>query len=149
MGRVARALATGKGFADPFIDPSGPTAWIPPFFPMLLGGIFKVFGVYTKLSAWAILSFDSLLNALLIPMIWEIGERCFSLRTARWSAWIWALYPAAMQYAVKWVWEMTLTVFLLHLALLLALRVGSLGGRPGDGSTWKRWRGRWTKTRRR
>jgi 4-amino-4-deoxy-L-arabinose transferase-like glycosyltransferase len=141
MGRVARALATGKGFADPFIDPSGPTAWIPPFFPMLLGGIFKVFGVYTKLSAWAILSFDSLLNALLIPMIWEIGERCFSLRTARWSAWIWALYPAAMQYAVKWVWEMTLTVFLLHLALLLALRVGSLGGRPGDGSTWKRWLG--------
>jgi 4-amino-4-deoxy-L-arabinose transferase-like glycosyltransferase len=144
MGRVGRALATGRGYADPFISQSGPTAWLTPLFPLILGGIFKVFGVYTRLAAWAVLSFDSLLNALMIPLIWEMGERCFGLRTARWSAWIWALYPAAMQYAVKWIWEMTLTVFLLQLALVVALRVGSVGSsslsaRRADGPTWRRW----------
>jgi 4-amino-4-deoxy-L-arabinose transferase-like glycosyltransferase len=154
MGRIARALATGRGYADPFHGQTGPTAWVTPLFPLILGGIFRVFGVYTRLSAWAILSLDSLLNALMIPMIWETGERCFDAHVARWSAWIWALYPAAMQYAVKWVWEMTLTAFLFQLALVLALRMGRVGSRPGDeqrsggafariaakdGPTWRRW----------
>ena len=152
MGRIARALATGRGYADPFLGPSGPTAWVTPLFPLILSGIFKLFGVYSTLSAWAVLIFDSLLNALMIPLIWETGERCFGPRTARWSAWIWALYPAAMQYAVKWIWETTLTAFLFQLALVIALRVACVGtpacdaSRPfaimeGDGPTWPRWLG--------
>jgi hypothetical protein len=83
MGRIARALVTGRGYADPFLGHSGPTAWVTPLFPLILSGIFKLFGVYSTLSAWVVLSFDSLLNALMIPLIWEVGERCFSLRTAR------------------------------------------------------------------
>jgi 4-amino-4-deoxy-L-arabinose transferase-like glycosyltransferase len=141
VGRIARALATGNGYADPFSGHSGPTAWVTPLFPLILGGIFKLFGVYSTLSAWAVLLLDSLLNALMIPVIWETGERCFGLRTARWSGWIWALYPAAMQYAVKWVWETTLTALLFQLALLIALRVGCVGARRGDGPTWPRWLG--------
>jgi hypothetical protein len=144
MGRIARALATGRGYADPFFGQTGPTAWVTPLYPLILSGFFKLFGVYSTLSAWAILGLDSLLNALMIPLIWETGKRCFSLRTARWSAWIWALYPAAMQYAVKWIWETTLTAFLFQLALLMALRVGCVGagdGRRADGPTWTRWLG--------
>jgi hypothetical protein len=150
MGRIARALATGRGYADPFLGQTGPTAWVTPLFPLILSGIFKVFGVYSTLSAWAVLSFDSLLNALMIPLIWETGERCFGTRTARWSGWIWALYPAAMQYAVKWIWETTLTVFLFQLALVIALRVGCvracgeqplLEPRRPDGPSWSRWLG--------
>jgi len=145
MGRIARALATGHGYADPFHGHTGPTAWVTPLFPLMLGAIFKVFGVYTRMSGWVVLVFDSLVNALIIPLIWETGERCFDARVARWSAWIWALYPAAMQYAVKWVWEMALTAFLFQLALVLALRVGRVGDRPvgyvADGPTWGRWLG--------
>jgi len=146
MGRIARALAEGRGYADPFHGQTGPTAWVTPLFPLILAGIFKVFGVYSRLSAWAILSFDSLLNALMIPLIWETGKRCFDLRVARWSAWIWALYPAAMQYAVKWVWEMTLTALLFQLAMVIALRVGNVGseaesGDRGAGQAWGRWLG--------
>lgn len=144
MGRIARALTTGRGFADPFYGHTGPTAWIAPTFPLILSGIFKVFGVYSKGSAVAILSLDSLLNALLVPLIWETGTRCFNVRVARWSAWIWALYPAAMQYAVKWVWEMALTALLFQLALVLALRMGKVGDPPAlsrqaDGPNWRRW----------
>jgi hypothetical protein len=144
MGRIARALATGRGFADPFHGHTGPTAWIAPIFPLILSGIFKLFGVYSRASAVAILSLDSLLNALLVPLIWETGARCFDRSVARWSAWIWALYPAAMQFAVKWVWEMALTALLFQLALVLALRMGKVGASPAaprqaDGPTWRRW----------
>ena len=54
MGRIARALATGYGFSDPFRGHTGPTAWVGPLFPLLLGGVFKLFGVFTAQSAWVI-----------------------------------------------------------------------------------------------
>ncbi len=131
MGRIARALATGFGYADPFHGHTGPTAWVPPLYPWILAGDFRLFGVYSSLSAWMILAFDCVLNALMIPGIWEIAVRCFNRKVAWWSAWVWALYPAAMQYAVKWVWEMTLTAWLFTLVLVLTLRMRKIGDPPG------------------
>jgi hypothetical protein len=139
MGRVARALDSGRGYADPFHGHTGPTAWVTPLYPLLLAAVFKVFGIYTAASAWVILCVDSVLNALVVPLIWAIGERVFGRPVARWSAWIWALYPAAMQFAVKWFWEMSLTLVLFQAALLLALIMRGVGNKPGDGATWPRW----------
>jgi 4-amino-4-deoxy-L-arabinose transferase-like glycosyltransferase len=142
MGRVARALVTGYGFADPFIGHTGPTAWVPPLYPWILAGVFRLAGVYTAASAWIILAFDCLLNALMIPLIWEIGLRCFNPRVALWSAWLWALYPAAMQYAVRWIWEMTLTAFLFTCVLVLTLRMLRIGdpqGSPAPAPTLRSW----------
>jgi Dolichyl-phosphate-mannose-protein mannosyltransferase len=123
MGRIARAVATGYGFADPFRGHTGPTAWVGPLFPLLLGGIFKLFGVFSPLSAWVILCLNSLFSALTAMTIWEIAARCFDPNVARWSAWIWALYPAAMQYAVRWIWDTSLTTYLFSWALVLAIRL--------------------------
>jgi len=125
MGRIARALATGYGFSDPFRGHTGPTAWVGPLFPLLLAGVFKLFGVFTPLSAWVILTLDSLFSALTAPAIWEIAARCFNQKVARWSAWIWALYPAAMQYSVRWVWDTSLTTFLFSWVLVVALPMRS------------------------
>src|ERR1700691_616843 len=132
MGRIARALATGYGFADPFRGHTGPTAWVGPLFPLLLGGVFKLFGVFTPQSAWVILTVDSLFSALTTRTTWEIAARCFNRNVAFWSAWIWALYPAAMQYAVRWVWDTSLTTFLFSWMLVVALRLRS-------ESTPRRW----------
>mgnify|MGYP001120801148 CR=1 FL=1 len=33
MGRIGRSLAEGQGFANPFNEPTGPTAWEPPLYP--------------------------------------------------------------------------------------------------------------------
>jgi 4-amino-4-deoxy-L-arabinose transferase-like glycosyltransferase len=132
MGRIARALATGFGFADPFRGHTGPTAWVGPLFPVILGGVFKLFGVFTPVSAWVILSLNSLFSALTAGTIWEIAARCFSRSVALWSAWIWALYPAAMQYAVRWIWDTSLTTFLFSGVLVMALRLRA-------GSTPRRW----------
>lgn len=155
MGRVARALATGYGYADPFIGHTGPTTWVPPLYPLLLAGVFKVFGVYTLRSAWVILTINSFFSALTTLTTYEIAARCFNRRVAVWSAWIWALYPAAMQYAVRWVWDMTVSTWLLTCILVIALRMRRIGearnglsrtnplGAPNisvhDGRTLRRW----------
>jgi 4-amino-4-deoxy-L-arabinose transferase-like glycosyltransferase len=126
-GRIARALVTGRGYADPFMSPSGATAWCPPIYPLLLAGVFKVFGVYSALSAWVILSINSVFSALTAVAVYEIANRTFGRSVALWSGWIWALYPAAMQYAVRWVWEMSITAFLLSAVLVVALRLRGVG----------------------
>jgi hypothetical protein len=126
-GRIARSLATGHGYANPFapsfMGPTGPTAWVPPAYPLLIAGVFKLFGVYTNLSAWVLLFINCVLSGFTAMFVWEIACRCFSRRNAVWSGWLWALYPAAMQYAVRWIWEMTLTTFLFTLVMVLSLRM--------------------------
>jgi 4-amino-4-deoxy-L-arabinose transferase-like glycosyltransferase len=149
MGRVAQALATGHGYADPFTGHTGPTTWVPPLYPLLLAAVFKVFGIYTLRSAWVILAINSFFSALTTLTTYEIAARCFNRRVAVWSAWIWALYPAAMQYAVRWVWDMTFSTWLLSLILVLALRMRRIGEAPSDtnqdprssddGRTKRRW----------
>ena len=128
MGRIARALATGHGFADPFEGHTGPTAWTPPLYPLILAGVFKIFGVYTNASAWVILAINSVFSAATAPTVYQIAKRTFAkhrdaIGIALWSGWLWALYPAAMQYAVKWVWDMSLTACLFAWVILLALQL--------------------------
>jgi hypothetical protein len=138
-GRIARSLVTGQGYANPFNGISGPTAWLPPLYPLLMAAAFKVFGVYTRGSALALLVVDSALSAAIAPAVYEIAARCFDARgiarrgakyatpVAVWSAWMWAVYPAALQYAVHWVWEMSLTACLFSWAIVVALRLRGVG----------------------
>ena len=130
-GRIARSLVQGQGYGNPFapsyLGLTGPTAWVPPAYPLLIAGTFKLFGIYSSLSAFALLLINSVLSGLTAMAIWEIAYRCYSRRNAVWSGWLWALYPAAMQYAVRWIWEMTLTTFLFTLVVVLALRMRGIG----------------------
>src|SRR5262249_25681947 len=36
---IARSLVSGKGFANPFRESTGPTAWMPPVLPTILAGL--------------------------------------------------------------------------------------------------------------
>jgi hypothetical protein len=42
--RVARSLAFQGTFADPYVIPTGPTAHVPPFYPMLVSPIYRILG---------------------------------------------------------------------------------------------------------
>jgi 4-amino-4-deoxy-L-arabinose transferase-like glycosyltransferase len=137
-GRIARALVTGYGYADPFSNSwmphTGATAWLPPLYPLLLAGIFRVFGIYTQSSAWVLFAIQSAFSAATALAVWEIAIRCFSRRVALWSAWLWALYPAAMQYSVRWPWEMTITTALFTYVIALAIRMRGIGAKEPIGS---------------
>ncbi len=141
MARIARSLVTGYGYANPFITGhTGPTAWLPPAYTLLIAAAFKLFGVYSPLSAWVLLAVNSVFSAATALAVYEIAARCFNRRVALWSGWIWALYPAAMQYAVRWVWEMSLTTMLFAWTLVIALRVRGIGeSSDGETQTTQRW----------
>jgi 4-amino-4-deoxy-L-arabinose transferase-like glycosyltransferase len=140
MARVARSLVTGHGYADPFSGHTGPTAWVPPLYPFLIAAVFKLTGIYTAASAWILLTLNSVFSAATAICIYQIADRCYNRKVALWSAWIWALYPASMQYATRSVWETSLTTFLFAAVLALAIKlrgipsseITTIGDRPNQ-----------------
>ncbi len=124
MGRLARSIATGQGFSSPTDLPSGPSAWAPPLYPYILAGVFRVFGIYSALSAWVILAFNSVFGALTCLTLYRIGQRLYGESVARATAWTWALFPYAVYWPVRVVWETSLSTFLLSVALLWTLEMG-------------------------
>ena len=93
-----------------------------------------------------VFAIDSVFSAATALAVYEIAARCYDAaghgkRIALWSAWLWALYPAAMQYAVHWVWDMSLTTFLFSWTLVIALRVRAIGepASPSNPQTTSRW----------
>ncbi len=130
MGRLARSIAEGQGFSSPTDLPTGPSAWAPPLYPYILAGVFRLFGVYSALSAWVILVFNSIFAALTCLTLYRIAEQIYGIAVARATAWTWAIFPYAIYWPVRVVWETSLTTFLLSLALLLTLRMADEPPRP-------------------
>ena len=123
-GRIARAIALGHGFSDPFHGTTGPTAWIAPVYPYFLAGVFKVFGVYSNPSAWVSLAVNSAFSALTCATIYYIGREVFGTRSRvpLWAAWTWALLPSQMFWSIRFPWETSLSAYLLSVVVLLMLR---------------------------
>jgi 4-amino-4-deoxy-L-arabinose transferase-like glycosyltransferase len=139
MGRVARSIALGEGFSNPYGVNTGPTAWEPPLYPYLMGGVFKVFGIYTYASAWVLLTVNSIFTSLTCLPIYWIAHRTFGERVARWSVWAWAMNPYVWYWSVHWIWDTTFTPLVLSLIFLLALDLTEWRGWPGwimFGALW-------------
>jgi 4-amino-4-deoxy-L-arabinose transferase-like glycosyltransferase len=131
MGRVGRSIALGQGFSSPYEGNTGPTAWEPPLYPYLIGGVFKIFGIYTHTSAWVLLSLNSLFATLTTIPIFLIAHKTFGVRIALWSAWAWALNPYVWYWSIHWIWDTTFTPLVLSLLFLLALELEQWPGVSG------------------
>jgi 4-amino-4-deoxy-L-arabinose transferase-like glycosyltransferase len=129
-GRVAASVAGGHGYGSPFSGDTGPTTWMVPGFTLLLAGVFKLFGIYSPLSAWVIQTINSFFQALTVPLVYELGARTAGRRNALWAAWFWALYPGIIQYGVKWIWETSLSTLLFAAVLVLGMRMRGSGSEP-------------------
>jgi 4-amino-4-deoxy-L-arabinose transferase-like glycosyltransferase len=121
MGRIGASIASGHGFSNPFGPATGATAWEPPLYPFLIAGVFKLFGVYSKLSAFLLLAINSVFSALTCIPIFLIGRRVFSEKVAVGAAWTWALFPYVMFWCTKWVWETSLSALLVAVIFWMAL----------------------------
>lgn len=138
-GRIARSLVRGEGFASPFHEPTGPTAVIAPLYPLLLAGIFALFGIYTTASSWVALALNSLFSAVTCLTVFFIAKKTFGLRVAVWAGWVWAVLPSAVFWPTRLVWETSLSTLLFSLCFLLALHLGAsagVGGWLGFGALW-------------
>jgi 4-amino-4-deoxy-L-arabinose transferase-like glycosyltransferase len=127
-GKIAYSVATGQGFSSPFQGNTGPTAWVAPLYPYLVAGIFKIFGIYSQPSFWVLLAINSLFSALTCLTIYSFAEATLGTKIALWSAWLWAVLPYSMYWGIRWVWETSLSAFLLSAAFFLALRLKNSDG---------------------
>lgn len=120
-GRIARSLATGRGFSSPLFEDTGPTAFLTPVYPAIIAVIFKWFGVYSKTSAFVILILQALISSLTSVPVFFFARKSFGDKVGYWSAWLWAFFPYAVYFSVERIWSTWLSTLLLSILFLMAL----------------------------
>jgi 4-amino-4-deoxy-L-arabinose transferase-like glycosyltransferase len=111
-GNIAHSLAVGNGFSSPFRVDTGPTAWLPPVYPLLLAGIMRFFGSYTFHSYIAATLLNVLFATFTCVPIFFAGKRTAGLGVAAGAAWLWAIFPNAILIPVESMWDACLAALL-------------------------------------
>ena len=102
-GFIAASLASGKGFSSPMGRETGPTAWLPPIYPLLLSGVFRIFGIETVRSFLGAVAMNIVFSAGACLPIFYAGKRIAGLAAASAAAWFWALLPNAVTFPFEWI----------------------------------------------
>ncbi len=122
-GNIAASLASGHGFSSPFRIETGPTAWMPPAYPWLLAGIFRVFGVRTYGSFLAAVALNILCSAFTCVPILFCGQTYGGLAVAALAAWLWAFFPNTILNAFESMWDASLAALLAAIILWATLAI--------------------------
>src|ERR1019366_2783266 len=86
------ALVSALGFSSPYAGaPTAPTAQQPPLYPLMLAGIFKLFGIYTVASAWTAVLVNVLAGAVTAVLLYFVGRLHFGETVGILAAWLWVL----------------------------------------------------------
>jgi 4-amino-4-deoxy-L-arabinose transferase-like glycosyltransferase len=123
MGWTARSIALGHGFSGPFQAITGPTAIVPPLYPYILAGIFKLFGLYTPLAAFMALLINSVFSSLTCIPVYGAAREASGERLARWAAVGWAIYPFAVYFSAARIWDYALTSLVFSCCFWWAMRL--------------------------
>lgn len=131
-GSIAKSLATGKGFSSPFGKDTGPTAWLTPVYPLLVAGIFRVSGIFTRASFFAVVFLNALFSSGVCAAVFYAGKRTAGAGVASGAAWLWALFPNAVMFPFEWVWDTSLSAFLGATILWATLELA-------ESKRWRDW----------
>ena len=129
---VAKSVADGHGFGSPLHTPSGPTAMVTPVYTYILAIIFKIFGGYSLHASIAIRLFDVFLSSLTCFPLVALARRLFGGTTAALAGWIWAALPSSIFHSVVWIWDTSLSVVVLTVALWMTYLVAE----RDDPASW-------------
>jgi len=139
VGNVAAALAAGKGFCCVFRQPTGPTAWVAPVYPLLVAGIFKIFGTFTLAAFYGSVLLNCCFSALVCFPLFRIGQQVGGPPVATLSAWLWAVFPSGIILPYAWIWDTSLSALLAALLLLFTVKLPE-SFRPRDYALyWALW----------
>ncbi len=133
-GSIAHSLAAGKGYSSPYGAESGPTAWLTPVYPLLVAGIFRIFGIESLHSFLASVFVNMIFSAATCIPIFYAGKRIAGTGVAVAAAWAWALFPDAIILPFEWIWDTSLTALLVATLLWATLRVA-------QSERWRDWCG--------
>jgi 4-amino-4-deoxy-L-arabinose transferase-like glycosyltransferase len=123
VGNVAAAIAQGNGFCCLFRQPTGPTAWLSPVYPLLVAAIFKCFGIFTLKSFYAAVSLNCICSALATLPLFFAAKRIAGSATAAVAGWLWAIFPAGILLPFEWIWDTSLSVLLAAALLWTTLKL--------------------------
>ncbi len=122
MERIAISYADSGVLANPYAAPSGPTAHLSPIYPVLLGTVFRIFGIGAMgAAAKGILACiaSALRCSLMVPFCILLG---LSVRRTWVVAVLGIIYVAALRTEVKGDWDGPFSALALMLLVYLAIR---------------------------
>jgi hypothetical protein len=120
---IAHSLAVGKGFSSPFHQDTGPTAWDTPVYPLILAGIFRIFGTFTFSAFVVAVSLNILCSALACVPIFFAGKRIAGIGVAAGAAWLWAIFPNGFIIPFQWIFDTSLSALLAATILCATLKL--------------------------
>ena len=74
-GDIAYSIAVGRGFGSPFRVDTGPTAFTTPVYPLLVAGVFEIFGTFNFHAFLATIGLNILFSTLTCVPIFYAGKR--------------------------------------------------------------------------
>ena len=110
---------------------TGPTAWLAPIYPLLVAGIFKIFGIFTTRAFFAAVFLNILFSSAACVPIYFAGKRVGGLGVASMAAWLWALFPNAIMMPFEWIWDTSLSALLAATILWATLALAESDQRLG------------------
>ncbi|MGA3177355.1 MAG: glycosyltransferase family 39 protein [Candidatus Acidiferrum sp.] len=111
VGNVADSLAHGQGFCRLFRQPTGPTAWLAPVYPLLIAAIFKLFGSFTVASFYVAALMNTVFSALACIPLFYAGKCIAGVGASAAACWIWAIFPSGVMMPFEWIWDPSLSAF--------------------------------------
>jgi hypothetical protein len=133
-GSIAYALATGKGFSNPFRGDTGPTAWLAPVYPLMVAAAFKLFGAFTIRAFFSLVILNILFSSAVCVPLFYVGQRVGGIGVGSAAAWLWALFPGAIMVPFEWIWDTSLSALLATVLLWATLELP-------NASRWRDWCG--------
>lgn len=129
-GSIAFSLSEGRGFSDVFRLGTGPTAWLPPIYPLVLSGVFRAFGPFTFGSFLAAATLNCLFSAAACVPLLLLGRRLGGISLASLAAWLWAIFPFGILFPTEWMWDTSLSTLLAVWLLLATVRLAGSAFKP-------------------
>jgi hypothetical protein len=111
-GNISRSLALGQGFSDVFRRGTGPTAWLTPVYPLLVAGIYRVFGIFTAQAFFVAALLNILFSTAATVPIFYAGKKIGGIGVASAAAWLWAVFPNSFIIPFEWIWDTCLSALL-------------------------------------
>ncbi len=138
-GNIAQALAQGQGFCCVFRQPTGPTGWLAPVYPLILAGVFKLFGVFTVSSFYVAAVLNCIFSSLVCVPVYLTGKRIGGTFAGTLAGWIWVLFPSGIILPFEWIWDTSLSALLAATLLWATIRLAdniSIRDGLGYGALW-------------
>ncbi len=115
---IGVALASGRGFSDPFAQQTGPTAWMPPLYPALLAILLLATGFHVNAVVACIVLLETVTMILSGALVLVVARDTAQRLRPHVALWLYLLWLVAHFW---WFFQQTHDIWLILLLIDLTL----------------------------